>query len=64
MELWGSIYSLSYLFKCREQALQSQLLALSNAGKYVQAAAQVTLATFPGKGKIYYSYLLLFVSLI
>ncbi|VAI13992.1 unnamed protein product [Triticum turgidum subsp. durum] len=33
-----------------EAALQSQLLALSNAGKYVQAAAQVTLATFPGKG--------------
>ncbi|KAF7070906.1 hypothetical protein CFC21_076344 [Triticum aestivum] len=33
-----------------DEALQSQLLALSNAGKYVQAAAQVTSATFPGKG--------------
>ncbi|KAM3272667.1 hypothetical protein ACQJBY_042650 [Aegilops geniculata] len=33
-----------------DEALQSHLLALSNAGKYVQAAAQVTSATFPGKG--------------
>ncbi|KAI4987416.1 hypothetical protein ZWY2020_020216 [Hordeum vulgare] len=33
-----------------DEALQSQLLALSNAGKYVQAAAQVTVATLPGKG--------------
>jgi hypothetical protein len=40
-----------------EQALQSKLTALSNAAKFAHAAAQGTSATFPGKGKIYCSYL-------
>jgi hypothetical protein len=40
-----------------EQALQSKLTALSNAAKFAHAAAQGTSAIFPGKGKIYCSYL-------